>query len=53
MSDVFEKMEEKKKRGIRPIPVCSVCGKVDSVKGDGHSCLQHIEQEEMNDNYYN
>jgi len=34
------------------IPVCSVCGKVDSVKGDGHSCFDHIQQKESNEYYW-
>ena len=33
------------------IPICSTCGKVDCVKGDGHNCFQHIEQE-INNEYY-
>ena len=38
-------------REINVIPVCSDCGKVDSVKGDGHSCFEHIEQEIDNEYY--
>ena len=36
---------------INIIPICSYCGKVDSVKEDGHSCLQHTAQE-INLEYY-
>lgn len=28
------------------IPVCTICGKVDAKKGDGHDCFQHIQNEE-------
>ncbi len=33
------------------ISICIDCGKVDSEKGDGHDCFQHLQNEEINEYY--
>lgn len=33
------------------IQVCPECGKVDVYKNDGHSCLQHIQNERAQEYY--